>query len=129
MNYATWNAPIRRMLNGHYQCAWWFYKQILATEVMSKYGLSLNEVLQLVQEENGDSAEEASGDEEELSGADYVHKDGRPMLLGDGTRGYSRDAHESEFFTVNMREDPCYRISSLLLDQSLALKIITLVSD
>ena len=74
---------------------------------MSKYGLSLNEVLQLVQEENGDSAEETSGDEDELSGADYVHEDGRPMLLGDGTRGYSPNGHESEFFTVIMHEDPC----------------------
>ena len=38
---------------------------------MSKYGLSLSEVLQLVQNEQDESAEEASGDEE-LSGADYM---------------------------------------------------------
>ena len=46
-----------------------------------------------------------------------MRDDGRSMLLTDRADVLGDD--EPEFFAVDAREDPCYRESLLLLDQSL----------
>ena len=46
-----------------------------------------------------------------------MRDDGRSMLITDRADVLGDD--EPEFFAVDAREDPCYRESLLLLDQSL----------
>ena len=66
--------------------------------------LTLTEVLELVQDD--DDASEAESEGDELSGADFLGNG------GDCDR-------EHELLRIDAREDPCYRSSLLLLDQSL----------
>ena len=77
--------------------------------------LTLSDVVDLMERDAEVSEEEASGDDEELCGADYLRSDGSAALLLNATS----DCDETEFFAVDTRADPCNRSSLLLLDQSL----------
>jgi hypothetical protein len=80
-------------------------------------GLTLNEVLELVQNEEDDVSEVESEDDE-LSGADILGNDSRSALLADdGLRTLGCGEHDLLY--IDTREDPCYRSSLLLLDPSL----------
>ena len=77
--------------------------------------LSLEEVLQLVQD-GEDPPDDVSDDDEDLVG-DFVSASGRPMLFSDALR--DNDGDDQEFMCPDTSE-PCFRSSLLLLDQSLA---------
>ena len=71
--------------------------------------LTLTEVLEMVWDDDGASEPESEGDE--LSGADFLcHTDDGDHILG---------CCKQKLIQVDLREDPCYRSSLLLLDPSL----------
>ena len=83
---------------------------------MNRSRLTLNEVLELALNEEDVSENESEDDE--LSGADFIGNNGRSAVLaGVGLR--TLDSSEHEILSVDSRQDPCYRSSLLLLDQSL----------
>ena len=80
---------------------------------MATRRLALDDVIQLIQDEDGEPQDELSDDDEELLG-EFVES-GRQVVFS----YVGGDGGNDEYERIDSGLDPCYRSSLLLLDGSL----------